>query len=248
MKSCRGSVVASMSPAATPSHPRRIIMNVRVVSTKLGVLVSLALALPACIGAPGEVVDDPSSLEARQSAYTSQPPPESGSNSDTGGSSSGGGGSTSGPPSLAVDFDDCTSDTRSTEMRAALDDILAHWGAFEANLNARGLTSDHDCMYNRLTDNGNVQCDVCDVAGHSILGGRTANVCRSWATSVENSYPDSDDAKNRKVCWASVIMHEFGHTCVRLEGGAEKVDNAARETLNDVYGTSLDLDSECNQD
>ncbi len=33
-----------------------------------------------------------------------------------------------------------------------------------------------------------------------------------------------------------------------FEGGAEEADNAARETLNDVYGQSLDLDSECNQD
>jgi len=43
-------------------------------------------------------------------------------------------------------------------------------------------------------------------------------------------------------------MHEFGHTCERFEGGAELIDNAARETLNDLYGQSLLLDSDCNQD
>ena len=43
-------------------------------------------------------------------------------------------------------------------------------------------------------------------------------------------------------------MHEFGHTCERLEGGAEAIDDAARETLNDIYNLSIDFDSECNQD
>jgi len=131
-------------------------------------------------------------------------------------------------------------------MRDALDDILDNWNTFKSNLQDLGLTSEHECMHDRLTDNGNVRCDVCDVAGHSTWLGQTANICRSWASSVEDSYPSSTNS--RKVCWASVIMHEFGHTCERFEGGAELIDNAARQTLNDLYGLSLDTDAECNQD
>jgi hypothetical protein len=204
------------------------------------------LALPAC----GTEADAPSSVTEDQSALLSQQQQQetnSGSSSSSGGgTSAGGGGSSSSPPTLAVTFEDCTKDSRRDEMKDAMADILANWSTFDANLTARGLTNDHDCMYDRLTKNGNVHCDVCDQAGHSSFLSQTANVCRSWASSVESSYPNSTNS--RKVCWASVIMHEFGHTCLRFESGAEEVDNAARDTLNEIYGLSLDLDSECNQD
>ena len=223
-------------------------MHLHRVSAKLSLVVpfALSLSLPACLGEPLDAAEAPPSSEARQSALVSIPEVDQDTNNNGGGSSSGGGGSSSGPPTLGVEFEDCTKDSRRNEMRDALKDILANWSSFEANLNARGLTGDHDCMLNRLTDNGKVRCDACDLAGHSSLVGKTANVCRSWASSVEDLYPTS--AEKRKICWASLLMHEFRHTCLSFEDGAETADNAARDTLNDLYGQSLDLDSECNQD
>jgi len=226
-------------------------MNARRVAAKLSLVVPFALALPACLGEPMDGADAPPSIETRQSAYVSPPEvDEDPNNGGGGGNSSGGGGSA---PTLGVVFEDCTNDTRRNEMRDALKDILANWSAFEANLNARGLTGDHDCMFNRLTDNGKVHCEACndpDLAGHSSLVGKTANVCRAWASSVEDDYQGTttDAKEKRKVCWASLLMHEFRHTCLSFEDGAETADNAARDTLNDLYGQSLDLDSECNQD
>ena len=225
-------------------------MNIRRLSAKFCLVVPFALlAVPACIGAPGDAVDEPSSIERRQSAYISVPEVDEGNDGDHGVGGNTSGGSSSGPPALEVTFETCTNDTRRNEMRDALEDILDNWSAFEANLNARGLTTDHDCMYNRLTDNGNVHCEACDdpnLAGHSVLLGHTANVCRAWASGIEARYPNTPE--RRKICWASLLMHEFKHSCMTFEGGAEEADNAARETLNDVYGQSLDLDSECNQD
>ena len=228
-------------------------MNARRVAAKLSLVVPFALALPACLGEPMDAVDQSPSIETRQSAQVSIPPPDHDDNNNGGGSSSSGGGSSSGPPTLGVVFENCTSDTRRNEMRDALKDILDNWSTFEANLNARGLTGDHNCMLNRLTDNGKVNCEACndpDLAGHSSLVGKTANVCRVWASSVEDDYSGSstDSVEKRKVCWASILMHEFRHTCLSFEDGAETADNAARETLNDLYGQSLDLDSDCNQD
>ena len=220
-------------------------MNLRRVSAKVYLVVPFALALPACLGEPMDSVDEPASIETRQSAYKSVPDVDEDSNNGGGGggSSSGGGGSA---PTLGVVFETCTNDTRRNEMRDALEDILANWSAFEANLNARGLTTDHDCLFNRMTENGKVHCEACDVAGHSSPVGQTANICRSWASGIEDRYPTSSE--QRKICWASVIIHEFKHTCTSLEGSAEEADNAARDTLNDLYGQSLDFDSECNQD
>lgn len=218
-------------------------MNTHRACHKLLLLVPFALLAPACIGAPPDGADDAPSAETRRSAQTSGQKPTEG---DNGGNNNTGGGGSSTPVSLGVTFDDCTNDGRRSEMKAALNDILANWSDFDANLNARGVTGSHDCMLNRLTDNGTVQCEACDLAGHSAFLGDTAHICRSWASGVEDRYPSS--LNSRKICWASVIMHEFGHTCLRFEDGAEEIDNAARDTLNDIYGLSLDLDAECNQD
>ena len=222
-------------------------MSMRHLSAPIRIVVPFVfLALPACLGTEADapsVTDDQSALLSQQQQ---QETTGGSSSSSGGGTSAGGGGSSSSAPALAVTFEDCTKDSRRNEMKDALADILDNWSTFDANLVAHGLTNDHSCMYDRLTKNGNVHCDVCDLAGHSSFLSQTANVCRSWASSVESSYPNSTNS--RKVCWASVIMHEFGHTCFRFESGAEEVDNAARDTLNEIYGLSLDLDSECNQD
>jgi hypothetical protein len=151
-------------------------MNARRVSAKLSLVVPFALALPACLGEPMDAAASPpsSSIETRQSAYISIPPPDQDDNGGGGGGSSSGGGGSA--PTLGVVFENCTSDTRRSEMRAALGDILANWSTFVANLNARGLTSDHNCMLNRLTDNGKVRCEACsdpNLAGHSSLLGQT---------------------------------------------------------------------------
>ncbi|HMJ15097.1 MAG TPA: hypothetical protein VK524_26970 [Polyangiaceae bacterium] len=215
-------------------------MKSSIISRPAPFVIALTLFVPACGAGPTDTVDDSASVGEAQHAYISIPEPQPGDDPPNGG------GSTAGSPDLDVSFETCFNATRRNEMQDALEDILENWSAFERNLDDRGITGDHDCMHDRLTQNGNVKCDACDMAGHSVPLGQTANVCRDWAIGVEDDYPTS--SSSRRVCWASVIMHEFGHTCVRLEGGSELVDDAARETLNDVYGTSIDFDSECNQD
>ena len=222
-------------------------MNLRRVSAKLSLVVPFALALPACLGEPMDGADEPASTVTRQSAYKVV------ADVDEDPNNGGGGGGNSSPPTLGVVFENCTNSTRRNEMRDALEDILANWSDFVANLNARGLSGNHNCMYDRLTDNGKVHCEGCDdpdLAGHSSLLGQTAYVCRGWASSVEDRYPGSatDAVEKRKICWASILLHELRHGCLSFEDGAETADNAARDTLNDIYGQSLDLDSECNQD
>ncbi len=121
-------------------------MNIRHLSAKVCLVVPFALlAVPACIGAPGDAVDEPSSIETRQSAYISVSDVDEGNDGDNGVGGNTSGGSSSGPAELAVTFETCTNDTRRNEMSDALEDILDNWSAFEANLNARGLTTDHDC-------------------------------------------------------------------------------------------------------
>lgn len=212
------------------------------ISRAVPVVALIGVLVPACGGHAEEFSEEPG-LEQAQAELEQVKDVETETN--PGGGSSGGGGS-AGPASLDVVFEQCSKTVRRNEMRDALDDILDNWDEFKDNLEARGLTSEHDCMYGRLTRNGNVRCDTCDEAGHSSPLGQTANVCRSWAVSIEDRYASSSNS--RRVCWGSIIMHEFGHTCERFEGGAELIDNAARETLNDIYNLSLDLDSECNQD
>ncbi len=214
-------------------------MKSPIVSRPTSLALALALLVPACGAGPTDSVDDSAAVGESQQAYESIPEQQPGGDPNTPG------GSTAGAPDLDVTFETCFNATRRNEMQDALEDILENWSAFERNLDDRGITGDHDCMHDRLTRNGNVKCDACDVPGHSVFLGQTANVCRNWAISVEDDHPSSSGS--RKVCWASVIMHEFGHTCVRPEGGAELVDDAARETLNDIYNTSID-ESECNQD
>jgi hypothetical protein len=215
-------------------------MRSPILSRPTSLAIALALLIPACGGGPTDSADDSAAVGEAQHAYESIPEQQPGDDPNTPG------GSTAGDPDLDVTFETCFNSARRNEMQDALEDILENWSAFERNLDDRGITSDHDCMYDRLTRNGNVKCDACDMAGHSVPFGHTANICREWSIGMDADYPSS--SSSRRVCYASVIMHEFGHTCVRLEGGSELVDDAARETLNDVYGTSIDFDSECNQD
>ncbi len=216
-------------------------MKLQFISRAVPAVTLLALFGAACSGSAEEFSEEPALAQA-ESALEQQKDETL----ETRNPGSTGGGGSAAPPDLDVTFEDCSKTVRRNEMRDALDDILDHWDEFKDHLEDRGLTSEHDCMYDRLTRNGNVRCDTCDEAGHSSPTGQRANVCRSWAVDIEARYASSTNS--RKVCWASVIMHEFGHTCERLEGGSEAIDDAARETLNDIYNLSLDFDSECNQD
>jgi hypothetical protein len=215
------------------------IMKSPIVLRPTSLAIALALLVPACGAGPTDSADDSASVGEARHAYIQVKDQQPGDDPNTPG------GSTAGAPDLDVTFETCFNADRRSEMQDALEDILENWSAFERNLDDRGITSDHDCMQDRLTQNGNVKCDACDVAGHSNPLGQTANVCRDWAIGIDAEHASS--SSSRKVCWASVIMHEFGHLCDRLEGGAELVDDAARETLNDVYNTSID-ESDCNQD
>jgi hypothetical protein len=216
-------------------------MKSQFISRTVPVVSLLAALVPGCGGSAEELSEDPAAAAQTQALEQVKDV-----QSETNEPGTTGGGGSAGPADLDVTFEDCSKTVRRNEMRDALDDILDHWDEFKDNLEDRGLTSEHDCMHDRLTRNGNVRCDTCDEAGHSSPTGQTANVCRSWAVGIEDRYASSTNS--RKVCWASIIMHEFGHTCERLEGGSEAIDDAARETLNDIYNLSLDYDSECNQD
>jgi hypothetical protein len=133
-------------------------------------------------------------------------------------------------PETALDaVTDCET-TQETDIRATAWNIADDWANFAASVQLQSSFDVGDCLQDRFSKNGKVQCESKDVCknngtcrqGHSFPGKQEVKIYPSFLNHIKNfSQPD------RRACYAALLTHEFTHTCWRAEGRSETREDAA---------------------
>lgn len=148
------------------------------------------------------------------------------------------GGSGSGPE---YDYIIGCNNTQEEDIDAASDVILRNWNDWESFVEAQTGMNVKNCLKNRFEKNGKVECESSSTgrcsgnAAWSNYLGKTAHLCPNTLDDIaeESRKPD------RRACYAAVIAHEYGHTCVRAEVGADALDEATFDWYASTHNITI---------
>jgi len=131
--------------------------------------------------------------------------------------------------------------------------VTDHWTSFKNSVEANAGVSIGNCLENRFTTNGNVECETTggacntngDVNGWASYLSQTMHIC--WDPFLDNLQSFSDD--NQMACLIALMTHEFGHTCWRGHGTVEEMDNAAFDWFAGRADTNVTINlGDCGMD
>ena len=156
------------------------------------------------------------------------------------------------PPSYALDGVTNCDATQEKDIRATAWNIADDWANFAAAVQLQTSFKVKDCLQDRFSKNGKVQCESKDVCkkgvcrqGHSFPGKQEIKIYPSFLNQIANfGQPD------RRACYAALITHEFTHTCWFGESRPEAREDAAFSYWQKRFpGTSgFDINNNCGLD
>ncbi|MDR4513666.1 hypothetical protein [Nitrosomonas sp.] len=160
---------------------------------------------------------------------------------DTAGSNAG---STSGSSSMTIDLKviDCNA-TQEKDINAVAWNIADDWENFDKLVEAETGANLGNCTKNRFSKNGKVKCMPADKCKNN---GDCLNGWSSPFTKKIKIYPQfltkiaGLDQADRRACYASLLAHEFAHSCDLGEDGAEAREDAAFKYWKDRFAATTD--------
>jgi hypothetical protein len=120
--------------------------------------------------------------------------------------------------------------TQEQDIRAVAWNIADDWANFVAAIQLQTSFSVGDCLHDRFSKNGKVQCESKDKCkdsgvcrqGHSFPGKHEIKIYPDFLNRIKN-YTQPD----RRACYAALLTHEFTHSCWFMENRPEAREDAA---------------------
>ncbi|MBM4354248.1 MAG: hypothetical protein FJ109_10710 [Deltaproteobacteria bacterium] len=154
---------------------------------------------------------------------------------------------------------DCSA-TEKADIEAVANYLSEHWDDFEKHMESATDLNIRKCMKRRFEKNGDVLCKdnsatgLCEctaekrekgkcAAAWAVPLGKEVRICQTFQDNVKNL-----DTQDRRACWAAILVHEFSHSCLRLEGGCEKVEKAAFDYWKSTHSAVKINKSDCGLD
>ena len=140
-----------------------------------------------------------------------------------------------------IEFENCDNWAETSAQEVA-NWTVTNWSVLENHIEAAGGVHIKSCLKNRFESNGIMACE--DVAWGNCAGNagwalplsKRIHVCPSTLNTLSTLVEEE-----RRACFLSIMIHEFSHTCSRVELGAELIDRVAfdyyidQNNINMIY-------------